>query len=296
VADAGIAGLLFSHLRRFASLGDAFRGGLLYALNPIAVFVSAYHGQFDAIPALFTLLAVIVLGRSPWLAGMCLGLGILDKSWPLLAFPSLWAALKGWRSRLWYMGGAVFVPLVGLGIYLLLFKGRVWTVLGRASGYNWGVGVWGYSYFLRLFSILKSGWGAPLDWLVRNGRYLTLVALGLVWLLRARKEPPAASVLTVLVAFLAVTHAFSVQYLMWVIPFAILVQDHKWLSRYTLGAFAYMLLAYTTLILDMRITYLLPWPQADWLIIMPAGLPAWLIAVGWASKRLFGERQSALRA
>jgi hypothetical protein len=121
---------------------------------------------------------------------------------------------------------------------------------------------------------------------VKNARYLTLIALGTAWILRARHERPKAGVLTVLVVFFAVTHAFSVQYLMWMVPFAVLNEEHRWLTRYTLAAFAYMLLAYTTLILEMHITNLLPWPQADWFLIMPAGLPAWLVTVGWAKERL----------
>lgn len=290
-ADVGIAILLFLCLRQSASLKDALHGGLLYALNPVSVFVSAYHGQFDAIPTLFLLLAVVRLEGSPLLAGGWLGLGILDKSWPMLALPSLYTAVRGRRRLLCFLGGMAFVPLMGLGIYCLLFGGQVGEILARALGYDWGVGVWGYTYFFRLLSVLEPGLTGPFAWLVRHGRYLTLVALGLVWLLRARKEPAAASVLTVLVAFFAMTHAFSIQYLMWVIPFAILNRDDLWLARYTLGAFAYMLLAYMTLILGMYINHLLPWPQADWFIIMPAGLPAWLVTVGWAVRRLSGERE-----
>jgi len=40
------------------SLQVSFLGRLLYAVNPVAIFVSDYHGQFDAIPALCILLAI----------------------------------------------------------------------------------------------------------------------------------------------------------------------------------------------------------------------------------------------
>jgi len=56
-ADAGIATWITLRLHNRLPLPSAFRGGLLYALNPITVFVSAYHGQFDAIPVLLTLLS-----------------------------------------------------------------------------------------------------------------------------------------------------------------------------------------------------------------------------------------------
>ena len=163
-------------------------------------------------------------------------------------------------------------------------------MLERALGYNWGLGVWGYTYFFRLISVLQPAATALFEWFIRNGRYVTLLALGLVWLIRARKQLPADGILTTLVAFLAVTHAFSIQYLMWVVPFAILVQDHRWLRRYTLAAFAYMFLVYMTLILTANVTRILPWPQADWYIIIPASIPAWLVTVGWLGSRLAGKR------
>lgn len=294
LADVGIALLLFLSLRRSHPAGMALRGGLLYALNPIPVLVSAYHGQFDAIPALCILLALYWLSDSSLLTGAWLGLGILVKSWPVLAFPSLLASAKGWRGKLILGGAALAVPLAGVALYTSLFGVDLTVMLRQALGYNWGIGVWGYTYLFRLLSVLRADLAAPLSWFYEYGRYLTLAALGLVWLVRARKEPPEAAILTILVAFFAVTHAFSIQYLMWVVPFAILVQQDRWLKRYTLGAFAYMFLAYNTLILETHITQLLPWPQADWFIIMPAGLPAWLVTVAWTASRLRGSKEEGV--
>jgi hypothetical protein len=92
--------------------------------------------------------------------------------------------------------------------------------------------------------------------------------------------------LTILLVLFAVTHAFSIQYLVWPVPFAVLAGNRRWLSRYTLAAFGYMFLVYATLIFTNSITRLLPMPRADWFIIMPAALPVWLVVVGWAWGRL----------
>jgi hypothetical protein len=288
-ADVGIALLLFTSLRRSGTKA-AFHGGLSYALNPIPVFVCAYHGQFDAIAAFFTVLAIYWLKSSPALGGGSLGLGILSKSWPVLALPSLFIGARGWKNRTVLLGAALAVPLAGVALYVAVIGGDPRSILERALGYNWGLGVWGYTYFFRLISVLQPTATDVFDWFIRNGRYVTLLALGFVWLIRARKQLPADGILTTLVAFLAVTHAFSIQYLMWVVPFAILVQDHRWLTRYTLAAFAYMFLVYMTLVLTGSITRLLPWPQADWFIIIPASIPAWLVTVGWLGSRLAGKR------
>jgi hypothetical protein len=103
--------------------------------------------------------------------------------------------------------------------------------------------------------------------------------------MKARKQAPNSGFLTILVGFFAVTHAFSIQYLVWLVPFAILDEDYRWLTAFTIGAFVYMFLVYNTLILEMHITALLPLPQADWFLIMPSGLPAWVVTVGWLVKR-----------
>jgi len=287
-ADAAIAVVLYQSLRRFGSKA-ALSGGLAYALNPIPIFVSAYHGQFDAIPALFTLLALVWLDRSPLMAGGWLGLGILNKRWPVLALPSLFVGVQGWRKRLAFAVATLLVILAGVGFYTALFHVDISTVLQPAVSYNWGVGIWGYTYLPRLLAALSSDNAQPFNWLISYGRYVTLMTLALVWLWRARKESPEAGVLTVLVSFLAFGHAFSIQYLLWVVPFAILVQDTRWLRLYTMAAFAYMFLAYMTFILTMSINRILPLPQADWFIIMPAGLPVWLVSVGWAVDRLCGK-------
>jgi hypothetical protein len=121
---------------------------------------------------------------------------------------------------------------------------------------------------------------------VQNGKYLTLGALGIVWLARARWQLPAAGILTILVAFFAFTHAFSIQYLVWLIPFALLNRECRWLRLYTVTGFGYMLWTYMTLILDMRVTQWMPWPQADWFLIRPTAVPVWLITVLWAVERL----------
>lgn len=281
--DVGIAATLVMLVRR-RSVSEAFQSGLLYALNPVPVLVSAYHGQFDAVPAFFLLLAIGLVQASPFWAGASLGMGILVKSWPVLGLPSLLVALPDWRRRFRFLLASALFPATGVAGYALVFSAPAWAIIERAISYNWGVGVWGYTYFFHLLSVLKPESGALFAWLVQYGRYLTLLALGLIWLWRARREPVSESVLTILVAFFAVTHAFSIQYLMWVVPFALLVRDRgarQWLFRYTLAVFCYMFLTYATLILTSAITMWLPWNPANTFIIRPSALPGWFVTVFW---------------
>ena len=95
-ADVGTAALVFlaaKELRKEA--GKAANAGLAYALCPLPILVTVYHGQFDALPLFFAFLAwYLVYCSKPGLswvagAGAALGLGILTKSWPVLLLPAL---------------------------------------------------------------------------------------------------------------------------------------------------------------------------------------------------------------
>ena len=296
VADIGIVLLIYhwrSRDRRSRRLlqDQAFFSGMLYALNPVAVFVCAYHGQFDAIPLLCLVCAIIFLERSPGLSGMWLGIGILDKSWPVLALPSLLWGVRtshptpSWKKILVMALVSVAIPLLGTGLYTVLFRADFFQVIGRALGYNRGIGAWGYSYFFRLLASFYPAAQPAMDAMLSFGRTLTLLALGLIWFFGARKQSPSAGILTILVAYLVFTHAFSIQYLLWVIPFAVLEGEYSWLKRFTLAAFCHMVLTYFTLIMARVITNVVPMPQADLYLITSSSLLPWFVAIGWLVAR-----------
>jgi hypothetical protein len=274
--------VLYIALRKNFSINLALRGGLLYAVNPISTYVSAYHGQFDALPALFTLLALFWFEKNTEISGAWLGLGILAKSWPVLSIPPLLAKIKTNKKRLYFLVVVSTVLCAGIGFYVIIIGANPLPMLVRVTSYNRGIGVWGYTYFIRLISLMQPNLNGFYNWFVLYSRWITLIGLGLVWWwVNSRRELPQQILLAILVSYFAITHAFAIQYLAWIIPFAILCQEYRWLKRYVIAAFTYMFLTYTTLILGMYIDNIVPWPQADWLIIIPAGLPAWFVCIGW---------------
>jgi hypothetical protein len=177
------------------------------------------------------------------------------------------------------------IPITGVILYGYLFETELAYVVKTALSYNHGTGVWGYTYFLRVL-------GMTVDWLnpivyryLSISRFVTLGILAFIIMKNIHTREPSSQVLTILVSFLAFTHAFSIQYLIWVVPFAIIEREFTWLKWYTLAGFVYCFLIYHTLILSNVITNWLPWPLADLVIIIPAGLPVWLISVIWAFSR-----------
>ncbi len=304
-ADVAIAVVLVWFWRvaqgRAGTAGEAERLGMLYALNPVPVLVCAYHGQFDAEPVLWMVLATVFMALPPGVlsvqqqsmgAGAWLGLGILTKSYPVLALPALLPNVKGWSQRALFIAAMGAVPLLGVLLYTLLFNAQFWEVVQRAIGYNFGIGIYGYTYFARLAREV-GGDGRWLQWAVEYGRYITIGLLAVVWWIKARHQSAPAALLTILVAFFAVTHAFAIQYLVWLVPVALLNRETRWLIAYTIAAYFYMVVAYWGLIFATDITALMPLPQADYLLIMPASLPIWGVSVAWLWARVRRSEEKA---
>jgi len=286
IADTAISLWLFVALRKRKGGANPTIAALLYAVNPVAIYVSAFHGQFDALPILCILLGLSQAGLDPLKSGGWLGLGIWFKSWPILVFPSFWNAFRNQKQRILLVAPIILLPLFGIGLYSYFIGADPRWVFQNALSYNHGIGVWGYTYLLRLAGIIFAPLQPVFQEIFPISRYITLLILVIVWFRKARFEYPAEGSLTILAGFFAFTHAFAIQYLVWILPFAILCGEFRWQKLFTIASFSYMFLAYNTLILNNTITNLLPWPLADLAIIIPAGLPAWLISVGWLWQRL----------
>lgn len=69
---------------------DAYKLATIYLLNPLTIFVSSIWGMFDAIPALFTMLALYLLlsGRGS-AAAASLGIATSFKIYPIIVLPSI---------------------------------------------------------------------------------------------------------------------------------------------------------------------------------------------------------------
>jgi len=143
--------------------GAALYLGLLYAVNPLPVLVTAYHGQFEEIPLLGIVLALLValpprapdrrlveprtartVGRFA-LSALLLGAAIAYKLWPALFLPPLLLllyphaargltrarAVVRWLGACLLYGALAALPLVvAIGVYEAAFEHS--TLLARA--------------------------------------------------------------------------------------------------------------------------------------------------------------------
>jgi hypothetical protein len=218
LADVGTAVLLYRIWQSKARIGLV--GAAAYALAPLALLVTAYHGNTDPVLAGMCLLAVWLLDERRHLAaGLALGAAFNIKLTPLLLVPLLLGRCTTRKEMLRFLAGlaAGGVPFaVALLAYGKAFAQKVLSYSPPPT--QWGIGAllppaMGhrvlYDYAEPVFRILT-----------RHGRIL-LGVLAVALALLARRRPhwslyeAAAATMGV---FLVLLPGFGIQYAIWVLP------------------------------------------------------------------------------
>ena len=287
LADLFVTALIFRVFRRWGkSKPIATFWALLYALNPISVLVSAYHGQFDSIPALMLLLSWYIwqFRRYVKRSAAFLGLAILDKTWPAIFLPVIFIRLPDHRRRIIYTIISLGIPILFSTAYVLIYNSDPVPMLRRALTHSGVPGYWGLSVLL---FVPGSLWIDPepiLQWILPFQRgILLLAALFTLWW--TRRQSALDALLTVMLAIFTVTLGMGIQWLIWPVAFAIIAQEERWLKWYTLAG-TFMLFVH------LYGLHLYPWanqlfePQIAAAIIRASAIPAWIVVLLWTFSRL----------
>lgn len=246
LCGVAIAVAMWATARRLGQSSEiALLAGLLYALNPLPVLVTSYHGQFEEIPLLFIVLAILALVREPtrsvsssnWtviVSALLLGVAIAYKSWPVLFLPPLLLLVP---RRKWYLPyiSLALVPLaITLTGYRLAFGlSGLREAVKAIISYSGSDGFcWGY------VSILRECWTHPPDqrpnlWVAHLNQPLLIAALGATTLLLLLRQRPLEGLVTLPLAFYLFAPGWGPNYSIWVIPGALLLSPTL-ANRYTL--------------------------------------------------------------
>ncbi|MBI2371980.1 MAG: hypothetical protein HYV08_17420 [Deltaproteobacteria bacterium] len=232
LTDLGIALLL----RSARAGGD--RAALLYMLNPVTFLLSVYHGQLHTVAIGGAVLALWLAERGRCAVGSAvLGLAtsVRQHVGPLIA-PLL---LRAGELRL-AVALAFVVPLALINLPLLL-SARPDRVLAP----TWAYGAWGYTVPLRhapsLLALVGLEVGSMLAPINRTlqaygpAAYWLWSAGFMLWSLRRGAAEPWRSALIYFLGLYVISPGFGVQWLVWGIPFWIVVQPG--------GALVYSVLA-----------------------------------------------------
>jgi uncharacterized membrane protein len=202
----------------------------LFAVCPISILVSGFHGNTDPIMMFFVLLAIysIESQRPPIVAGLLMGLALSIKIVPVILIPAVLLYLSRFRDRRNFMISlcATFA-LTGLP-YLLLDP---LLIINKLANYASVGGVWGISVITTY----------------HQGKYITLISILITTILINSKKsslPLFAQCGLIISLFLFLTPGFGLQYLSWLAPWVTYLRLRV-AALYYFTASIFMFSAYT---------------------------------------------------
>lgn len=254
VGDGALALALFLTLSRRLDLRRAFLWTLAFALNPVSILVSAFHGSpMELVPILTGLAFVSGFRAEEPERGLCgrrllvataallLGCAIATRSFPLFYVPAfaLWLS-RTWRGRLVFASLAA-LPTVFSGVPYLVFCRQ--SFLKEVLSYS-GTPDFGWLACLRAIPLVFHEWKL-FDFghdLLGPSKMVFLAAFGLSLgvLPFIRREALVRATLLPPLLFFGLYAGIAAQYLTWVIPAAVLSRD-RWLVPYASVATGAML-------------------------------------------------------
>lgn len=252
----------------------------LVALAP-AVIVTAYVNWDLFAVALATGFVLAWARRRPVLAGALLGLAVAAKFYPVLFLgPLLLVCLRSGRLRHWLTcTGAAAAAWLVVNLPVLLAAPTAWErffALSQSRGADWGT-FWYWLQHIRGGRALDAG-AVPNRLNAGVAVLLVLACLGIALLaLAAARRPRLAPLLfLVVVAFLLTGKVWSQQYVLWLIPLAVLARP-RWrpFLAWQAAELAYFLAFYYELTGAARGAPVIP----EWVFLLAAGLRAGTLAV-----------------
>jgi uncharacterized membrane protein len=227
LAVCAIAGVLAT--ARAAAPG-ARAQALMVALSPVLI-LSAFV-NWDLIALALTALGIAAwAGRRIVWAGVLLGLGVAAKFYPLVVFgPLLLLCLRAGRLREFtkmFVAAVLAWLAVDLPVMIVAPSGWAWFyVFSKDRGADWG-SIW---YFFEHFNVPVLG-DAQLSVLNRMSAAFFIVACAAIALLAlaAPRRPRLPQLcFLVLAAFLMTNKVWSPQYVVWLVPLAVLGRPRLW--------------------------------------------------------------------
>ena len=293
LADVGIALVLWWQARKRGLTGFAFTIGLGYAFNPVSLLITVFHGSYSVLPAFFALLAYCLItladGRRYYrLSALSLGVAIGLRAYPVLFLPFFLRKMNlDGRRKIVYLILAGLPSLVTFIPFLLVNYQAVWRDVFSYSGVadsGWIAAARSYWFLAAQNLYLPGTLGLEL---LAISKWIFLAAYGLFvvffwW--KPQRFSLLSGILGALLLFLGIYGGISLQYLIWVILFALLVKS-RWTGAYIWTAtgnlvFFYLFYFPTILFGNLPIYWpeFIPWVMVFRLIF---DLAFWAVCLVW---------------
>jgi uncharacterized membrane protein len=306
LADFVVLLVLLEIPKKYAEITIPTWALVLFALSPVSLMVSGFHGNTDPVMVMFLVLAASMgLKNKPVLSGLFLALSCQIKIVPLLFVPIFFFF---WYDR---GSGARFLLPFALGLLLswsealLKFPALFSKNVLSYSGF-WGI--WGITYWLRLtglpeFNVVNFFHLPLLERIVITILKLVIIAAILLIAWRRRKLSGKGlfdSLAYSWIIFFVFAPSVSAQYLIWFAPFVLVLSPvfYGWLAassslflfffyNVTAGGFPW----YFAMSTDKLNLVWTPWSLWPWGTLLVGMIYLWTKAAAMdSSLRLFGLR------
>jgi Glycosyltransferase family 87 len=226
-----LAGVLATAATANRESADAgWKSALLVALSPGLVLAAFINWDLFAM-ALTAAGMAAWAARRPWLAGTALGLAVATKFYPLLIFGALFLlCLRAGELREFgrALGGGLIAWLV-INVPVALTATSGWAefyAFSRSRGADWG-SVWYLFEHYNLRAVGNSSLGV-LN-VISSGSFAVAAGAIAVLVLAAPRRPRLPQIAFLLVAtFLMLNKVWSPQYVIWLVPLAVLARPRMW--------------------------------------------------------------------
>jgi len=236
LADLGILLACWANDSRSAQ-----RAAWLFALHPVSILVTSFHGQFDSVMLFFVLLSLRFqqANRSD-ASALSLSAAIATKSFPVLLIPFFVVGQSPARASRYALLATVPVLLLLVPYAISDFGALARELLsyGGIADFGWIGAGRGLRWLTTgaLFRSEAAHWPASIP--AAKALFFVVYLAGL-WAIATRKLrwTPTQATLGVFLAFLTFYGAISAQYLLWPVPFGALLPS-LWFGIYTAAATA----------------------------------------------------------
>jgi uncharacterized membrane protein len=210
--------------------GAGRKAALLLALSP-GLILAAYI-NWDLFAMALTACGMAAwAARRPWLAGALIGLGVATKFYPLLIFAALFLlCLRAGKLREFgeaFLGGLIAWLVINVPVALTATSGWAeFYAFSRIRGADWG-SVW---YLFEHYNVPVVGNSAlsRLN-LMSSGAFAVACVLIAVLALAAPRRPRLPQLgFLLLASFLILNKVWSPQYVIWLLPLAVLARPRIW--------------------------------------------------------------------
>jgi uncharacterized membrane protein len=210
--------------------GAGWKAALMVSLSP-ALILAAYI-NWDLFAMALTACGLLAWAeRRPWLAGVFLGLAVATKFYPLLIFGALFLlCLRAGKLREFgkaFAGGLIAWLVINVPVALTATSGWAeFYAFSRDRGADWG-SVW-YLFEHYNVPVLGNSSLSELNLISSGSCAVAFVLIAALALAAPRRPRLPQLCLLFLAAFLILNKVWSPQYVIWVVPLAVLARPRIW--------------------------------------------------------------------